>query len=98
MAKTILHGKRCNWILKGDYVLNYRRGEVAEFDRLWECDDCRLERRRLYTRYPRWTRGPLRYKGRHVPLDERISDEEAIRSEIAETTTNPEIKKAVKGK
>jgi hypothetical protein len=91
MAKKLLHGKRCTWVLKGDFVVDRKRGRVASFDRLWECDDCRLERRRLYTLIPYATRGPLRYKGKHVPLDERISDEAAIIEELKDTT-NDEVK------
>lgn len=102
MAKKVLHDKRCTWIQVGDLDLVWRgtgqNKRVVSFDRLWRCDDCNLERRRLYTLYPRVSKGILRYKGRHVPMEERISDEDAIRQEVLETTTDPDIKKAARGK
>lgn len=87
-----MHGKRCVWVHVGDFVTTRRGKRIVEFDRLWRCDDCKLERRRIYTLIPQYTKGVLRYKGRHVPMDERISDEDAIREEIVTMTNDAEIR------
>jgi hypothetical protein len=92
MAKKLLHGKRCRWVHIGDYVTARRGKRVVAFDRLWRCDDCNLERRRIYTLIPTYAKAELRYKGRHVPFSERISDEDAVREEIVTTTTEAEIR------
>jgi hypothetical protein len=95
MAVKLLHGKRCNWIHVGDFVTARRSDRIVAFDRLWRCDDCQLERRRVYTLIPQYAKSELRYKGRHVPLSERISDEDAIREEIVTMTKDEEIKAQV---
>lgn len=92
MAKKLLHGKRCLWVHIGDYVTARRGKRIVAFDRLWRCDDCRLERRRVYTLLPTYAKHELRYKGRHVPMAERISDEDAVREEIVTTTNDAEIR------
>jgi hypothetical protein len=92
MAGKLLHGKRCRWAHVGDYVTARRGRQIVAFDRLWRCDDCSLERRRVYTLIPQFTKADLRYKGRHVPFAERISDEDAVREEIVTTTNDAEIR------
>lgn len=88
----VLHGRRCRWVHVGDYVIARRGRRIVAFDRLWRCEDCNLERRRVYTLLPRYAKHGLRYKGRHVPMAERISDEDAVREEIITTTDNDEIR------
>lgn len=96
MAKKVfLHPKKHKWEIRGDFVTKRRGDRIYEFDRTEKCDYCDLERYRLYTLIPQYTKGPLRYKGVHIPMEERISDADTIRTEVYDTTPDEAIRAQV---
>lgn len=97
MKAVIVHPRHHAWIIQGDIVTDKRRGDVWAFQRLERCDFCLLERKRTYQVRPSWSAGKLSYHGKHIPLEERTSDEETVREYVAKTSPSADIRALAKG-
>jgi hypothetical protein len=92
MAKRVLHGKKHKWKLHGDFVDKRDARGIKIVEREEHCNDCPRNRYRKWD-VRKWIKlGVYRYSGKVIPMEDRISDADAVRDEFLATTTLTELK------
>jgi hypothetical protein len=87
--RQTLHPKKHNWLLRGDYVDKKDSRGVVIADRIERCEFCPRHRGRKWN-IRRWEKASnFRYWGDNVPLDERMSEAEAVEAEFL--ASNPTL-------
>jgi hypothetical protein len=92
MTKITLHPRKHEWSLYGDFVDKRDSKGIVIVERIERCDWCARQRSRLWN-VRRWEKASkFYYKGELIPLDQRMSVEQANKAEFLATTTIKELK------
>jgi len=87
-----LHGRHHDWAIKGDYVLERKRGRILLIRRVEKCNDCTRIKTQTIDIITGERVGAPYYSGDVIPYEDRMSDEQERVRWIAETSPDIEIR------